>query len=951
MPVPTNTNLKAWYESNGTSLHNVSGTPTPPTTYQLDGQTYGDIHGEKGDTSPGTGIEETNVDNTNTSVTSNEFTPQFDSITKYKDVHGEKADINPGTGIEETNYINTQTNVISSEFLPQYNQLLKYSTINGEYMDLDPGVGIDAHDQSVTTTNTSDPAFTPQFDASSKYKDVNGEFGDTNVGAGIEAHDQGVTTTNQDGTDYGFTQIYQIGGDKYRDIHGQYIDISPDEGIQESGIIGANDGIGSTGTNISGLGAAQTPNTIWDNVTTYSSVNGTYGDTPAPGDSILSSGPNNPFTGNLTLTNIVSENTSQFFNFSPAYEQTSQYNATVPIRAGSDVSPLAVKSQQSSTEGGTLYLTNPGTDNALSSMDHVNYYKGTNPISTFSKELFGASGGNRYDEKVLLGSNDPDNSPLAKYAMLEESDSALKTQYLKFNLRKDSPNKFSWGAITDQPYILRGIQRSGGAFPDGEPEPQTWGFGLADADKVPAGLGDIAALVERFVFDIIRVGKFAISPNGIFWLDKLFGIQSLLLSRSLGSRITRKENNMLAMSEIEAEVDDPSGDIMAKATKNATSDRTPNWQTLTYMQILKARIKRKGGKSIHAIDFRAIKGIFGRTRGRDPGLGKNFYMKNSLEAKLGYPNSGQFNVDRTKPFALHDNDYVGNIHDKINMLMTGDQPAEGAGQLIKFNFHGIQAAQNDEGTAAPVSKQVDAMYFRESITGLTDAFVPTYVPINYIGRSSGGMIYQNTVRNIGFNFEVYANSKNEMAPMWNKLNTLASYTYPHFFNSIPNGQGMPGAPIMTLTVGDLYVDLPGVLTTFNITFPDNAMWDIYGGGVEPEYENRKGVKLTPLNNGDYWQLPRHCSINVGFAVINHEFEQAGKMNLFGPPRTVQADGSVDLKTGLPYLNNNYPAFSDPTYNKEVETPGMNLMKDLVPDLDTQQDPGQDDDSVIGGLAG
>ena len=876
MPVPTNTNLKDWYESNGTSLHNVSGTPTPPTNYQLDGVTYSDIHGQKGDILPGVGIEETNVDN-------------------------------------------TSTNVITPEFAPVYFQALKYSTINGEYMDIEPGTGIEAHDQSVTTTN-------------------------------------------QDGTDYGFTQIYQIGGDAYRDLHGQYIDISPDEGIQEGAILGANAGIGSTGTNVSGLGASQTPNTIWDNVTTYSSVNGTFGDAPAPGDSVLSSGPNDPITGNLTLTNIVSENTSQFFNFTPPFIQTAQYTQTVPIRAGNDSSPLAVKSQQSSTEGGTLYLTNPGTDNALSQMDHVNYYQGTNPISTYSNELFGASGGNRYDQKVLLSSNDPDNSPLARYAMSEESNgSILREQYLKFNIRKDSPNKFSWGAITDQPYILRGIQRSGGGFPDGEPEPQTWGFGLADADKVPAGLGDIAALVERFVFDIIRVGKFAISPNGLFWLDKLFGIQSLLLSRSLGSRITRKENNQLAMSNIDQAIEeggDATGAILEKAAANATSDRTPNWQTLTYGQILKARIKRKGGRTIHAIDFRAIKGIFGRTRGRDPGLGKNFYQLNSKEARLGYPNSGQFNVDRTKPFALHDNDYVGNIHDKINMLMTGEQPGDGAGQLIKFNFHGVAAEQIDEGTAGPASKQIDAMYFRESITGLTDSFVPTYVPINYIGRSSGGMIYQNTIRNISFNFDVYANSKNEMGPMWNKLNTLASYTYPHFLNAMPHGHGMPAAPIMTLTVGDLYVDLPGVLTTFNMSFPDNTMWDIYGGGVIPEYENRKGVKLTPSRNQDYWQMPRHVTINVAFAVINHEFEQAGRMNLFGPARTVKEDGSVDLNSGLPYLNNFYgkegstfsgKPGSDPDYHLPVATPNLNLQVDPVPQLDAPEDPGQDDDSVIGGL--
>ena len=82
------------------------------------------------------------------------------------------------------------------------------------------------------------------------------------------------------------------------------------------------------------------------------------------------------------------------------------------------------------------------------------------------------------------------------------------------------------------------------------------------------------------------------------------------------------------------------------------------------------------------------------------------------------------------------------------------------------------------------------------------------------------------------------------------------------------------------------------------------------------------------------------------------------MNLFGPARTVKEDGSVDLNSGLPYLNNFYgkegstfsgKPGSDPDYHLPVATPNLNLQVDPVPQLDAPEDPGQDDDSVIGGL--
>ena len=80
-----------------------------------------------------------------------------------------------------------------------------------------------------------------------------------------------------------------------------------------------------------------------------------------------------------------------------------------------------------------------------------------------------------------------------------------EASYNKFNLRTDSHNKNSFGLATDQPFILRGLQRQGST------EPQYWG-GFADTlTDLPRG--GIATASERELIDKVRIGKFMISPK------------------------------------------------------------------------------------------------------------------------------------------------------------------------------------------------------------------------------------------------------------------------------------------------------------------------------------------------------------------------------------------------------------------------------------------------------
>jgi hypothetical protein len=120
--------------------------------------------------------------------------------------------------------------------------------------------------------------------------------------------------------------------------------------------------------------------------------------------------------------------------------------------------------------------------------------------------------------------NDSDNNGIPDRMRRGFSTTGLVTDfglkeasYNKFNLRTDSHNKNSFGNATDQPFILRGLQRPNSA------QPQFWG-GFADTlTDIPRG--GITTAVEREAVDKARIGKFMISPKGLIFQAKQFGLQ------------------------------------------------------------------------------------------------------------------------------------------------------------------------------------------------------------------------------------------------------------------------------------------------------------------------------------------------------------------------------------------------------------------------------------------
>jgi hypothetical protein len=192
---------------------------------------------------------------------------------------------------------------------------------------------------------------------------------------------------------------------------------------------------------------------------------------------------------------------------------------------------------------------------------------------------------------------------------------------------------------------------------------------------------------------------------------------------------------------------------------------------------------------------------------------------------------------------------AGSYKDKMNLLYpfvfkNDTAPWEldktGTDDLIKFVF---EAISNDDPSYSM------ALFFRAFLTaGITDNNTAQLNAFKYQGRGENFYTYQGFDRTIGFSFRVAAGSKDELRPLYNKVNSLISQVYPDYSPK----QGIMRAPVVRITIGDYLYRVPGFLESVNVTIDNNYPWE---------------VNLEKSQTGDIAQLPQVMDIAISFKPI------------------------------------------------------------------------------------
>jgi hypothetical protein len=172
-----------------------------------------------------------------------------------------------------------------------------------------------------------------------------------------------------------------------------------------------------------------------------------------------------------------------------------------------------------------------------------------------------------------------------------------------------------------------------------------------------------------------------------------------------------------------------------------------------------------------------------------------------------------------------------------------DSEAYPVNDLVKFRIAAI------DGTAPNFKTFI---HFRAFIDSFSDSYTADWTANKYMGRGEDFYTYNGFGRTISLSFTVAAQSKQELIPMYQKLNYLASNLAPDYSPS-----GYMRGPLVQLTMGGYLHEQVGFITALTYDVPQDTTWEIginTSGGSDdtvkelPHRINVSSFNFTPIHN-------------------------------------------------------------------------------------------------------
>ena len=224
------------------------------------------------------------------------------------------------------------------------------------------------------------------------------------------------------------------------------------------------------------------------------------------------------------------------------------------------------------------------------------------------------------------------------------------------------------------------------------------------------------------------------------------------------------------------------------------------------------------------------------------------------------------------------------VVDKINFLpiykSTTNKQSSDVNDLVKFRIAAI--LRNGEKVYT---------HFRAYINSFSDDYGANWSSLKYMGRGEEFHKYDGFTRGVDVSFTVAAQSKPELMAQYKKLNFLASTLAPDYGGK--NGSGYMGGVLHELTLGGWCYKLPGFMSKFSLSVPQESPWEI---GIGVDTEKGKGDKTVK-------EMPHIVNVQMSFTPI-HNFRpelqdntyKNGEVDTYGDQRFISLDNGA---------NNNY----------------------------------------------
>ena len=142
------------------------------------------------------------------------------------------------------------------------------------------------------------------------------------------------------------------------------------------------------------------------------------------------------------------------------------------------------------------------------------------------------------------------------------------------------------------------------------------------------------------------------------------------------------------------------------------------------------------------------------------------------------------------------------------------------------------------------------MHFRAFLDTLNDSYSSQWNSEQLMGRGENFYRFNNFTRTVSLGWTVAAQSKQELIPMYQKLNYLASSLAPDYTDI-----GYMAGNLVTLTLGGWFYEQPGIITSMTLDVPTESPWEIalpVSGSSDPSVKELPhiikvtGVQFIPI---------------------------------------------------------------------------------------------------------
>jgi hypothetical protein len=197
----------------------------------------------------------------------------------------------------------------------------------------------------------------------------------------------------------------------------------------------------------------------------------------------------------------------------------------------------------------------------------------------------------------------------------------------------------------------------------------------------------------------------------------------------------------------------------------------------------------------------------------------------------------------------------------------------------------------EEGADAPkdfikfrIRDAVNGRYiiFPALISGITDNSSNNTTSFNYIGRADKVYVYQDYSRSISFTVQIVAQREEDIPIIWEKINYAKGLTLPQykkfFSKTDATDNTRPVAPIVYLTLGDMFNNAPGFFTSVNLSIPENSTWELEEG-LQVPHLCTLAFEFTYIGKENPTMLSNHYdNISKEFPSKNDNFLKNGKID-------------------------------------------------------------------------